>query len=184
MDGFTLLDGIVAAVIIISALLAYSRGLVREVLAIGGWGAAAVLAYLFADQMRPIVNAIPVVGEFVADQCELSLLASFSLVMVIGLIVMSIFTPLFASLVQRSVLGGLDQGLGFLFGVARGVLLVVVGLMAYDFAVTDDGFPMVDDSRTVQVFARMQDRVSDQVPSDVPGWVQSRFNDFIGSCEG
>ncbi|MGB2203535.1 MAG: CvpA family protein, partial [Pseudooceanicola atlanticus] len=36
MEGFTVVDAIVAAVIILSALLAYSRGLVREALAIGG----------------------------------------------------------------------------------------------------------------------------------------------------
>ena len=43
MEGFTLVDGAVALIIIISALLAYSRGLVRESLAILGWVAAAVL---------------------------------------------------------------------------------------------------------------------------------------------
>ena len=31
MDGFTLIDGVVAAVIVLSAVLAYARGLVREV---------------------------------------------------------------------------------------------------------------------------------------------------------
>ena len=36
MDTFTIVDAVVAAVIIISAILAYSRGLVREVLAIAG----------------------------------------------------------------------------------------------------------------------------------------------------
>ena len=37
MDGFTIIDGIVAAVIILSAILAYARGFVRESLAILGW---------------------------------------------------------------------------------------------------------------------------------------------------
>ncbi|MBS9716665.1 CvpA family protein [Pseudohalocynthiibacter aestuariivivens] len=182
MEGFTIIDGVVAIVIIISALLAYSRGFVREALSIGGWIAAAILAYLFADQIRPLVNQIPVLGEFVADQCELSLLASFAVVMVIGLIVMSIFTPLFSGIVQRSFLGGFDQGIGFLFGVARGVLLVVVGLVAYDFAVTDQSFPMVDESRTAKVFAQLQTQVGDQVPEDVPGWLKARFEDFVGDC--
>ena len=37
MESFTVLDGIVAAVIILSAVLAYSRGFVREALSIAGW---------------------------------------------------------------------------------------------------------------------------------------------------
>ena len=37
--------------------------------------------------------------------------------------------------VQRSALGGLDQALGFLFGVARGILLVAVAFIVYDRAV-------------------------------------------------
>ena len=45
MEGFTIIDGIVAVVIILSAVLAYSRGLVREVLSIGGWVVATVAAY-------------------------------------------------------------------------------------------------------------------------------------------
>jgi len=37
MDGFTIIDGVVALIIVLSALLAYSRGFVREGLAIAGW---------------------------------------------------------------------------------------------------------------------------------------------------
>jgi uncharacterized membrane protein required for colicin V production len=44
MDGFTIIDGVVALVIVLSALLAYSRGLVREGLAIAGWIVAGVLS--------------------------------------------------------------------------------------------------------------------------------------------
>ena len=36
MDGFTLVDGIVLAVVVISAVLAFARRLVRELLSIAG----------------------------------------------------------------------------------------------------------------------------------------------------
>ena len=55
MEGFTIIDGIAAAVIILSALLAYSRGLVREVLSIGGWIGATILAYMFAASVQPLL---------------------------------------------------------------------------------------------------------------------------------
>ena len=45
MEGFTLVDGGVAIIVLISAILAYSRGLVREVLSIAGWVVAAPAAW-------------------------------------------------------------------------------------------------------------------------------------------
>ena len=44
MEGFTLVDAVVAGVIVLSAILAYSRGLVREGMAILGWILAAIVA--------------------------------------------------------------------------------------------------------------------------------------------
>ena len=124
MTGFNLVDGAVAIVIVLSAILAYSRGFVREAMAILGWVGAAIFAFLLAPTLQPLVKEIPVLNKFLADSCELSIIAAFAAAFAVGLVIASLFTPLFASVVQRSVLGGLDQGLGFLFGVARGVLLV------------------------------------------------------------
>ncbi len=137
MDGFTLIDGISAGVIVLSAILAYSRGFVREAMAIAGWVGAAILAFLFAPTVQPLVKEIPVLNNFLADNCELSIVAAFAGVFALGLIVASLFTPLFSSVVQRSALGGVDQGLGFLFGVARGVLLIAVAFFVYDKASAD-----------------------------------------------
>lgn len=183
MDGFTIIDGVVAVVIIISALLAYSRGFVRESLSIAGWIGAAILAFLFAAQVQPLVNEIPFLGDkIIKGNCELGMIAAFFIVLVIGLVVMSLFTPLFSSLVQRSILGGLDQGLGFLFGVVRGVILVAVALVVYDRVITSQAVPMVDDSRTARLFARVQDDVNGAVPEDAPGWFVNRYESLVGSC--
>ena len=181
---FTIVDGGVAVLILLSAILAYSRGLVREVMAIVGWIAAAVLAYMFAGQAAPLIREIPVLGDFLGDSCELSLIAAFAAVFAVALVVASLFTPLFSSVVQRSVLGGLDQGLGFLFGVLRGLVLVAVGLLVYDRAIAGAAVPLVDNSRTAQIFASMQDRMNQMVPSDAPGWIVARYEEMVGSCVG
>ncbi|MCB1368373.1 MAG: CvpA family protein, partial [Rhodobacteraceae bacterium] len=97
MDGFTILDAAVAGIILVSAVLAFSRGFVREVLSIAGWILAAIVAFVFAPQAEPLMKEIPVAGEFLADSCELSILAAFTAVFAIALIVVSIFTPLFSS---------------------------------------------------------------------------------------
>ena len=74
MEGFTLVDGGVAVVILISAILAYSRGFVREVLSIAGWVIAAVVAYVLTPQVEPLVKEIPVVSDIIGGSCVLSLI--------------------------------------------------------------------------------------------------------------
>ena len=182
MEGFTIVDAVVAVVIILSALLAYSRGFVRESLSIAGWVVAAILAFMFAGQAEPLIREAPVVGDFLKGSCELSRIAAFAAVFAVALIVMSLITPLFSSIVQRSALGGIDQGLGFLFGVARGLLLVGVALVVYDRVITDQAIPMIDDSRTARIFAKMQDKINDSIPEDAPGWIVSRYEQLIGEC--
>ncbi len=182
MEGFTIIDGVVAAVVIISALLAYSRGLVREVMAIAGWVAAAILAFLFLPTVEPMVREIPVVGEFVAESCELSMIGGFAIVFAISLIVVSLFTPLFSSIVQRSAAGGVDQGLGFLFGVARGILLVALALFVYDTVMTGQEYTMVDESRSAVVFGRFTTQIEDQNPEDALSWVTSQYETLVGKC--
>lgn len=183
MDGFTLIDGIVAAVIILSAILAYSRGFVRESLAILGWIGAAVLAFIFAGAMRPLIAQIPYVDKIIADNCELGMIAGFAVVFALALVVFSILTPLFSSVVQRSALGGVDQGMGFLFGVARGVLLVVIAFIVYDRVMTTQRVEMVDQSRSAQVFRQMSGQLNDQIPQDAPGWLAARFEQLVRDCD-
>jgi membrane protein required for colicin V production len=182
MDNFTWVDGGAAAIILISAILAYSRGLVREAMAILGWVGAAVLAFLFAPAATPLVKELPVVGESLADSCELSVVAAFAGVFAIGLIVAALFAPLFSNAIQRSALGGIDQGLGFLFGVLRGILLVAVAFIVYDRALANTSIPDIDNSRTAKVFANFQASIDDAIPTDAPGWIVARYNDLTLAC--
>jgi len=182
MEGFTIIDGVVAAVIVLSALLAYSRGLVREALAIAGWIGATILAFIFADQVQPLVRQIPVLGDFIGDSCELSIIAAFAAVFAVTLVVFSVFTPLFSSIVQRSALGGVDQGLGFLFGVFRGILLIAVAFFVYETVLTAQSVPMVEDSRSAAVFSRFTDRLEEQNPEAALGWITTQYEQLVGDC--
>jgi membrane protein required for colicin V production len=182
MDNFTAVDGGAALIILLSAILAYSRGLVRELMAIVGWIGAAVLAFIFAPSAAPLVREIPAVGDFLADSCELSAVAAFAGVFALGLILAALFTPLFASVVQRSALGGIDQALGFLFGVLRGVLLIAVAFIVYDRALANASVAMIDNSRTAKVFANFQASIDAAIPTDAPGWIVARYNDLTAIC--
>ncbi|WP_431300056.1 CvpA family protein [Tabrizicola sp. BL-A-41-H6] len=182
MENLTAVDGGAALIVVISAILAFSRGLVRELMAILGWVGAAILAFIFAPSAQPLVKELPVVGEFLSGSCELSVVAAFAGVFAIGLIVAALFTPLFSSAVQRSALGGIDQALGFLFGALRGVLLIAVAFVVYDRVLSDQAIPMIDNSRTAKVFANFQANIDENIPTDAPGWIAARYNELTDVC--
>lgn len=184
MQGFTLIDGAVAAVIVISAILAYSRGLVREVMAIVGWVAAAILAFVFAPSAQPLMQELPFIGDFLGNNCEIAVIAAFAAVFTLALVVVSLFTPLFSSLIRDTALGGVDRSLGFLFGAARGVLLVLVAFILYDRVLAGEPVAMIDGSRSAQIFAQSQAQLDQMVPTDAPGWIVQRYDELTSVCNG
>ena len=182
MDSFTLIDGVVALVVVISALLAYGRGFVRELMAIAGWVAAAILGFMFAPTVEPMVREIPTLGPYLADSCELSIIGAFAAVFAVALIVVSLFTPLFSSVVQRSALGGIDQGLGFLFGVARGVLLVVIAFFVYNTVVSGESYTVVDNSRSAAIFSQISTDIENSDPEEALGWITGKYEELVSNC--
>ena len=183
MDGFTIIDGVVALLILLSAVLAYARGMVRETLAIVGWIAAAVVAFMFAPQVQPLVKEIPVVGPILGDSCELSVIAAFAAVFAVALVIAALFTPLFSTVVQRSAAGGLDQGAGFLFGVLRGILLIAVAFFVYDTIMTGQKVAVIDDSRSAQIFGRLTTRIEDRDPEQALGWITQQYEALVSTCD-
>jgi membrane protein required for colicin V production len=114
----TWVDLAALGVVAVSALLAFGRGLVREALGIGAWVGAAWLATRYFDLARPRVREwIPDTG--IADP------VAFALVFLAGLIVFSLIAGTLARVVRTSLLGGLDRTLGLVFGIVRGVALLV-----------------------------------------------------------
>ena len=182
MEGFTVVDGGVAIIIVMSALLAYARGMVREVTAIAGWIAAAVLAFVFADLAKPLVRQIPYLGDMLGDSCELLILTSFAILFAGALLIVSLFTPLFSSLIQKSIFGGFDQMLGFLFGAGRGIILVAVAFFIYFTIMPNQDIVSLETSRSALIFESYVSDVQDQNPEAALSWVRNQYDQLVGAC--
>lgn len=114
----TAFDYTLLAVVGVSILLGVMRGLVREALNLLAWVAAFWLAYAYTADIAPMLpEAIP--SE------SLRLLAAFVMLFLGALLLMSLVTIALAELVKNLGLGVYDRGLGALFGLARGVLIVL-----------------------------------------------------------
>lgn len=113
---------------LLSAVLAMIRGFVREVLSIASWVIAAIAAYLLYGQVLPLVQQY-INQEYVA------LGVAVASVFLITLIVVSYITMRISDFVLDSRIGALDRSLGFVFGALRGLLLVVVAMMFFNWFV-------------------------------------------------
>ena len=115
----TWVDAVVLAVLAVSALLAFMRGLVQEVLGVGAWIGAALVALALRPTVAPLLHGT-VEPAWLADA-----LAAGGVFLVV-LVVLKIIISFIARFVQDLVLGGTDRALGLLFGIARGAFLVIL----------------------------------------------------------
>jgi membrane protein required for colicin V production len=120
-------DICVLAVIGISALLALSRGLVKEILSILSW-VGAVLAVIF---LLPRVQ--PLVGRYIHEPL-LAQIASGIGIFILSLIVLGIINHYLSANVRSSALGALDRSLGLVFGIVRGAVVVCVAYILMSWA--------------------------------------------------
>jgi len=122
----TLLDGILVGFTLVSAMLAMVRGFSREVLSIVSWVAAAVAAFFFYKPVLPYVQPY-------VDNDKIAMAAAAGVVFIIALIVVSVITMKLADWIIDSRIGALDRTLGFLYGAARGILVVAVALLFFNW---------------------------------------------------
>ncbi len=167
MEEITIFDGIVAFVMLFSGILAYSRGLLRETLAIAGWIVAAIGAFFIAPMATPLVHEIPFLSDIIGSSCELSIISAFIVTFILILIVVSVLVPVLSGTVRSSALGGIDQMLGLMFGILRGLVLILVVLIVHDRLVPKgDGIGMIEDSMTKQLLSTSQAGIETQIPNN------------------
>lgn len=181
---FTFIDGAVALIVILSGVLAWSRGFTRELFAIGGWIVAALAAFYFTPVIEPLMHEIPVVGEFFASSCVISTIAAFTLIVALCLLVLSVFTPLFSTLVLDSAFGIIDKALGFVFGVARGVLLVAVAYLIFTNLSAEATLPELENAGTRPLLEESAAVIEDTLPDSVPDWFGDRIDALMLPCAG
>ena len=115
----TAVDIIVLAIIAFSVALGVFRGLVREVLALVAWVGAFLLSNLLAPE------AARLLPRGMASE-EIRLLVSYVVVFIVALVGLSVLAVLASKLVKVVGLGPADRAVGGVFGLARGVLVVMI----------------------------------------------------------
>jgi membrane protein required for colicin V production len=115
----TALDIGVIAVIVLSTLLAFARGVVRELIALVSWVAALVLAFVYNAELAAALPGL-------ADSPAAKHVLAFALIFLGALVAGAIVANLLSKAVRAVGLGLVDRMLGAVFGLARGGALVVL----------------------------------------------------------
>lgn len=115
----TAFDYVVLAILGVSILLSMMRGFIREILALAGWVAAFYIARTYTLQFAELLpSGIPTEA--------LKFLAAFVILFLAALLVTSLLAIALSQLFKNIGLSWLDRGLGAIFGIARGIVIIGV----------------------------------------------------------
>ena len=165
----TALDFGLLAVMLISGALAMVRGFMREVLSIASWViAAAVTLYGYS-------RVLPFVKQYVQHELLATGIAVGGLFL-LTLLIVSLFTVKISDLVLDSRIGALDRSLGFLFGLARGLIIMVVAFLFFTWLVPAKTEPdWVKNARSRPILQSTGDWLKGLLPDDPENAILQRL---------
>lgn len=119
MEQLNNLDVVFLVIVGVSALVAIARGVTKELLSITGWILAAVSVYY----LLPVVD--PIMQKYIASKV-LSNLVSGMVILILFCIFWVLAVDKISTQIRFSKLSSLDRILGFIFGIFRGVIIVIL----------------------------------------------------------
>lgn len=168
---FEMLDLILGGIMVLSGLLALTRGFTREVLSLISWGLAAA-AGLFAAFNEDLV-------ALALDYVQSDVIARVAVgggVFLIALIILSIISVRVADWVLDSAAGPFDRTAGLVYGLGRGLLLVAIAYLFYVWLVPPEKREdWVRNARSLAVIEATGEFVTDFLPADIRETLRTRI---------
>ena len=166
----TWLDLLLLGIMLVSGILAMIRGFMREVLSVAAWAGAAIATILLYDKLLPVAESN--LGSGTVAKVAV-ILGVFLLTLIIG----SLITARISDLVLDSRIGALDRSLGFIYGLARGLLIVVVAFHLFIWFVPENKRPEgVRDAKSNQLLLSTGQWVQSLLPQDMDNYLSSLFS--------
>jgi membrane protein required for colicin V production len=165
------LDIFLIVVMLISGLLAMVRGFMREVMSIAGWAAAAIAALYAFPRLLPLAT------QYFGSWNEWVIKAiTLGSVFLATLIIVSVITVRISDKILDSRIGALDRTLGFLFGLGRGLIIVVVAFVFFNWLVPQKSQPdSVKNAKSRVVLQGTGDWLMSLLPEDPENTILKRF---------
>lgn len=170
-----IVDILVLAVLLISALIAFLRGFIREVLTIAGVVGGLAAAYFGGPLLAPVVSGWFGVEEGVEPERLFGVLpydivadvVAYGSIFIIVVITLSILSHVLAEVAQNIGLGAIDRTLGFIFGALRGVVLLGLLYLPVHLFIDDTAKnSWFENSRTHFYIERTSEALTSFLPED------------------
>ncbi len=118
----TIFDYLVIFILVASIVISTLRGLVKEILSLVSWIVAFVVANMFSAQLAPMLpEAVP--GD------AMRLIVAFIALFIGVRLLMALLMMAVDAIIKASGLSLADRGLGGLFGLARGIVIVLAAVI-------------------------------------------------------
>ena len=167
LGPITYLDAALIAVCFISGLLAMYRGFAREMLSIVSWAIAAGAVLYFVVFHKPFAQDM---AQQMGTQVAVAQIVVGAVIFLIVLIVVHLITARLSDAILDSRIGMIDRILGFIFGIARGFVLIVIPYMFYEafFPNQEQHFPWVREAKTLPYIKGTGDSIRFVLESYMP----------------
>jgi membrane protein required for colicin V production len=179
--GFTWFDFAALVVLGLSGVMAFARGLIREVFSIIAFIGAGIAAVFFAGMMRPFVESFtPLSGPLA------SVFGGFLIFLVVFIVITVITSTVAKTAHQSTEIGSFDRAAGLAFGILRGVLVVALFVLLMRQTQSEDATtqpdPMQDAIRGARTYP-IYDGVAKGLEAILPQ-ARERAHDIIERQKG
>lgn len=152
-------DIVIVGIILISTLISLFRGFVKESISLATWVLAGILAVRYMD-------VLAVFFEASIESVTIRMAAAFAVLFIVTLIIGAIVNFIVSQMVSKTGLGGTDKALGMVFGLGRGILIIVMLLLLAGLT------PMPEEqwwkeSLLIEQFSAISTWVRDFLPQDL-----------------
>lgn len=182
-----IVDILVLAVLLISALIAFLRGVIREILTITGVVGGLAAAYFGGPLLLPHMRGWFGVEEGIEPERLFGILPydivadalSYGAIFIVVVIVLSILSHFLAEGARSVGLGAVDRSLGFVFGLLRGIVLLGLLYLPVHFFIDEDSKESwFASSKTHFYLERTAAAMAEFIPSDAVEEAEKNIEDI------
>lgn len=153
-----MVDIVILLIALVSVLVGFFRGFVREALSLVTWIVSIWLALRFYPQAAELFRDVGFLKQELLRN-----IAGFATVFIVCILLLSMISFLINKVVTKTGIKGTDRVLGFIFGIAR-ALLIVVALLLVGQSLNLSELQIWQDSKLIPHFSPITEAVNDLLP--------------------
>ena len=187
-----IVDIISLIIIIISVLLSFSRGLIRECYTIISWILSFFSTIQFGPMILPLILGIPFLEEFLLGNCPLAIIISYIITFVLSITFFSILIIILnvsKTNETQTIMSSLDKFGGILFGFIRSIIILLLILIFTQDLLPDFNFKneinnSIDKSIISNFLQPSKIYISDIMYENGEKWLKTTYNFVLNNnCE-